>query len=150
MSLDESLILSNYSVQLNPGDKSLLNAIVTNHSQQPDEFALRFSDIDPDWVTCQPASLNLAPGNQATFAIVIQPPPGVPAGQLLPIVQLIAGKSNLAISEASFSLQLGNLPVASQTQPSPLPPVYPAQVIPSAAATKPPAKAGKTGLFLIV
>src|SRR5690348_9593440 len=103
MSANASLTIVGGPTRIEPGRETTLTAEVVNLGTVPDDFRLSVREIDPAWVTFRPPTVFLQPGGQATAAIIISPPSGIPANMLRPIFRLLSRRAgNVAIVEIAM------------------------------------------------
>ncbi|MEU4191093.1 hypothetical protein AB0E69_04285 [Kribbella sp. NPDC026611] len=69
-----SVSLSSESLSVVPGETTSCEVAVTNTGRLVDQFSLGLVGADGDWVTLEPASVNLMPGTTGTAAVRFAPP----------------------------------------------------------------------------
>lgn len=138
MSANASLTIVGGPQRIEPGRETTLTAQIINLGTVPDDFRLSVREIDPGWVTFRPPTVFLQPGDQATAAIVITPPVGIPAGSLRPIFRLLSRRAgNVAIVEIA-------MPTARAAAPPPYQPPTRQQTPPPTPRQTPPPTARQT------
>ena len=127
MSANASLTIVGGPQRIEPGRATTLTAQIVNLGTVPDDFRLSVRDIDPAWVTFRPPTVYLKPGEQATAAIVIEPPHGVAPQALRPIFRLLSRRAgNVAIVEIAMPApRPATSPAYQDTVRIPVPPPPP-------------------------
>lgn len=83
---------------VNPGKTKLLNATVTNEGIDPDEAVLEVTASDPAWaVSIRPGlRFQLAPGDNAKFAVLVRAPAGAQEGDSVSLLVNASSANNPA------------------------------------------------------
>jgi hypothetical protein len=66
--------LSSNKIEIIPGKKTELKAIIKNTSDVTESYSIAVDGVDPRWYTLSPASVSLSPGDTSELTLAIKPP----------------------------------------------------------------------------
>ncbi|MDQ6604149.1 MAG: hypothetical protein M3Z19_15610, partial [Chloroflexota bacterium] len=100
-----TLTLAADQSEVKAGGTILLTAVLAHSGSEAGEYALSVRGVDAAWVTLVPPTLSVAAGGQATATLLLAPPAGTAAEDLVLTVRA-AGEGANAAAEARLSIRL--------------------------------------------